>query len=593
MTTDIYSLLKMLEDEGSDVPSFSHSKGIFMPAVSQGLGMVDRFGDIINNIRLKDLIADKSDINSPEVIQKLAKINPTVALSLKQKQSETKENTIKNLADNALLAYQKALDVDKLPEEQARGIAESIWSHGAQFKGISELPSNLSFDDLRGVSGVYGGLNKYGQQTGLEQLKSVLALRKIEQAKQAEIEKTRIGGEEARKTEVAKTVGQSVVSEKKHGYKMEELNTSRDINTNLEKLKSENEIKKQNLINERSGKDRAVKEAEIKTNENKIVYLQAKQKYVQEKEKDEVKKLPIQKQMKFDEHMLPIKELDGDLNEVDKLLNEANNLFNSSLPTEAAARLGTAYQIVAARLRTGIEHLGVPQAHDLEIVESTLRNPTQFLSTLKGGGLNNVRAQIKQLRRHMYISKQALMDTYGTPDSADPKAHTLTGEEEYAKEFLNEMRKEKAQASGKTQISTGFKNAKQEWIDHIISESKKLDVPPALAMAITSAESSWNPNAKSSVGAQGLMQLMDGTAMRFGTLNRLDPQQNISGGVRYLKFLMNKFKGNLPLVIAAYNAGEGAVEKYNNKVPPFDETQKYVPKVLAFYEHYKNKGYGG
>ena len=83
----------------------------------------------------------------------------------------------------------------------------------------------------------------------------------------------------------------------------------------------------------------------------------------------------------------------------------------------------------------------------------------------------------------------------------------------------------------------------------------------------------------------GLMHLMPVTAERFGVTDRTDPAQNILGGAKYLNFLLNKF-GDQKLAIAAYNAGEGNVKKHGNKIPPFKETQKYVPKVLAYYSRY-------
>ena len=103
-----------------------------------------------------------------------------------------------------------------------------------------------------------------------------------------------------------------------------------------------------------------------------------------------------------------------------------------------------------------------------------------------------------------------------------------------------------------------------------------------LARAIIQAESAFNYKARSHVGALGLMQLMPSTAERFGVMDPFDPRQNITGGCKYLKWLTDYFQGNLPKVIAAYNAGEGAVQRYNG-VPPFKETMAYVPKVLDLY----------
>jgi len=91
-------------------------------------------------------------------------------------------------------------------------------------------------------------------------------------------------------------------------------------------------------------------------------------------------------------------------------------------------------------------------------------------------------------------------------------------------------------------------------------------------------------NATSRKGAQGLMQLMPATAKRFGVKNSRDPAQNIEGGAKYLRELLTLFKNDVSLALAAYNAGEHAVIKYGNKIPPYKETQAYVPKVLGVYQ---------
>jgi hypothetical protein len=103
-----------------------------------------------------------------------------------------------------------------------------------------------------------------------------------------------------------------------------------------------------------------------------------------------------------------------------------------------------------------------------------------------------------------------------------------------------------------------------------------------LARAIIQAESAFNYKARSKAGALGLMQLMPSTAERFGVLDPFDPRQNISGGVKYLKWLHGYYEGNLTKVVAAYNAGEGAVNRHKG-IPPYAETRAYVPKVLDLY----------
>ncbi len=113
--------------------------------------------------------------------------------------------------------------------------------------------------------------------------------------------------------------------------------------------------------------------------------------------------------------------------------------------------------------------------------------------------------------------------------------------------------------------------------------AKQLDLHPELLHAVVRAESAYNPRAVSSKGAVGLMQLMPATADRFGVTNREDPQQNLNGGARYLRELLGMFDNDLTLALAAYNAGENAVIRYGNKVPPYSETQNYVRKVQRFY----------
>ncbi len=118
--------------------------------------------------------------------------------------------------------------------------------------------------------------------------------------------------------------------------------------------------------------------------------------------------------------------------------------------------------------------------------------------------------------------------------------------------------------------------------------SRTFSVPEPFIRAVIRVESDYDPRVVSYAGAQGLMQLMPGTAKRMNVKNSFDPHDNIMGGTRYLRYLANMFSGDMVLTIAGYHAGEGAVMKYNG-VPPYSSTHGYIRKVLKFYHRYKKK----
>jgi soluble lytic murein transglycosylase-like protein len=112
----------------------------------------------------------------------------------------------------------------------------------------------------------------------------------------------------------------------------------------------------------------------------------------------------------------------------------------------------------------------------------------------------------------------------------------------------------------------------------------------ALLHAVISVESRYRPNAVSKRGAVGLMQLMPSISRRFGVADARDPMQNLHGGAKYLRYLLNKYSNDRGLTLAAYNAGEGAVAKYGNQIPPYRETKSYVPQVMGYYRKYLVNG---
>ncbi|PKH01637.1 lytic transglycosylase domain-containing protein [Psychromonas sp. MB-3u-54] len=121
----------------------------------------------------------------------------------------------------------------------------------------------------------------------------------------------------------------------------------------------------------------------------------------------------------------------------------------------------------------------------------------------------------------------------------------------------------------------------------IVQAARKYNLESSFIHAVITAESSYQYNAVSSAGAQGLMQLMPETALRFGVNDPFDPKQSIHAGSEYLYKLLQEFKSK-ELALAAYNAGEGTVRRYNKQIPPYPETEQYIDKVMGFYWYYRN-----
>lgn len=137
------------------------------------------------------------------------------------------------------------------------------------------------------------------------------------------------------------------------------------------------------------------------------------------------------------------------------------------------------------------------------------------------------------------------------------------------------------------------RNLPQGQIETLIDKyAQKNDLDKDFVKALIKQESGFKADAKSHCGAMGLMQLMPGTAKTLGVDNAFNPEENIAGGTKYLRQMLDKFNGNKELALAAYNAGPGAVQKYGG-IPPYNETKNYVKNIITNYENYKNQNNRG
>lgn len=137
----------------------------------------------------------------------------------------------------------------------------------------------------------------------------------------------------------------------------------------------------------------------------------------------------------------------------------------------------------------------------------------------------------------------------------------------------------------------GFTTGNSVYDSYIVESSNRYGIDPLLIYAQMHQESSFKLKALSHKGASGLMQLMPPTARRFGVTDIYDPRQNIDAGVKYMRWLLNKFDGDVNLALAGYNAGEGAVMKYGNAIPPYNETREYVRRITNRYNSIRNPNY--
>jgi soluble lytic murein transglycosylase-like protein len=188
----------------------------------------------------------------------------------------------------------------------------------------------------------------------------------------------------------------------------------------------------------------------------------------------------------------------------------------------------------------------------------------------------------------------ARAEVYSFVDEEGVVHYTNVPTDSRYKRLDSDLKPAKNKSTGKPKASKAaparpYHPAKVTAYDEYIREaSQRFNIPEPLIRAVMAAESAFNPKAVSPAGAQGLMQLMPGTAGEMGVDDPFDPRQSILGGTRYLRFLANAFDGNMVLTLAGYNAGHQAVFRHMD-IPPFAETQTYVRRVLELYYHYKRE----
>lgn len=182
-----------------------------------------------------------------------------------------------------------------------------------------------------------------------------------------------------------------------------------------------------------------------------------------------------------------------------------------------------------------------------------------------------------------FSCRSATADIYRYEDEEGIVHFTDAPTDKRFKFFMRDLKKDRQL---RTMLKYSSKVNPAEYETIIKTSAARYGINPSLIKAVIHAESGYDPNAVSRKGASGLMQLMPGTAKTLKVSNSFDPKDNVEGGVKYLKFLLDTFKGDVSLALAAYNAGLSNVAKYGG-IPPYAETRTYVNKVLSYMQTYQ------
>lgn len=184
----------------------------------------------------------------------------------------------------------------------------------------------------------------------------------------------------------------------------------------------------------------------------------------------------------------------------------------------------------------------------------------------------------------MLTAGSVIADIYRYEDEEGIVHFTDAPTDKRFKIFIRDLKKDK-ELRTKLKYESSIINS-NEFEQLIKASSEKYGVNPSLVKAVIHAESGYNPNAVSRKGASGLMQLMPSTAKSLKVADRFNPKDNVEGGVKYLRFLLDTFRGDVSLAVAAYNAGLTKVAKYGG-IPPYNETRTYVSRVLSYMKSYQ------